>query len=104
MFCYVFRKESATIRAVFPYPNVVMSILVQVCSMENCVNVFYIKHILVTHFMSLLSQRVMEDRIPSLLEKLLVKPSLLHPPPTKQGGLLLVSTETGCICSFSMDE
>ncbi|PWA65603.1 exocyst complex component Sec10-like protein [Artemisia annua] len=56
------RKESATIRAVFPYPNDVMSILVQ---------------------------RVMEDRIPSLLEKLLVKPSLLHPPPTKQGGLLL---------------
>ncbi|GJX48916.1 exocyst complex component SEC10-like protein, partial [Tanacetum coccineum] len=32
---------------------------------------------------------VMEDRIPSLLEKLLVKPSLLNPPPTKQGGLLL---------------
>ncbi|PWA76649.1 transcription repressor MYB5 [Artemisia annua] len=61
-------KGSATIRAVFPYPNDVMSILVQ---------------------------RVMEDRIPSLLEKLLVKPSLLHPPPTKQGGLLLVSTETG---------
>ncbi|GJR72395.1 exocyst complex component SEC10A-like protein [Tanacetum coccineum] len=56
------RKESAIIRAVFPCPNDVMSILVQ---------------------------RVMEDRIPSLLEKLLVKPSLLNPPPTKQGGLLL---------------
>ncbi|CAH1412011.1 unnamed protein product [Lactuca virosa] len=56
------RKESATIRAVFPSPNDVMSILVQ---------------------------RVMEDRIPNLLEKLLVKPSLLNPPPMKQGGLLL---------------
>ncbi|KAM0035531.1 putative exocyst complex component Sec10 [Helianthus debilis subsp. tardiflorus] len=43
------RKESSTIRTVFPCPNDVMSILVQ---------------------------RVMEDRIPNLLEKLLVKPSL----------------------------
>ncbi|XP_071691097.1 exocyst complex component SEC10a-like [Rutidosis leptorrhynchoides] len=55
------RKESATIRAVFPCPNDVMSILVQ---------------------------RVMEDRIPNLLEKLLVKPSLVNPPLMKQGGLL----------------
>ncbi|KAI3701263.1 hypothetical protein L2E82_45914 [Cichorium intybus] len=57
------RKESATIRAVFPSPNDVMSILVQ---------------------------RVMEDRIPNLLEKLLVKPSLINPPPMKQGGGLLL--------------
>ncbi|XP_024993093.1 exocyst complex component SEC10a-like [Cynara cardunculus var. scolymus] len=56
------RKESATIRAVFPFPNDVMSILVQ---------------------------RIMEDRVPKLLEKLLVKPSLTNPPPMKQGGLLL---------------
>ncbi|KAI3829255.1 hypothetical protein L1987_03374 [Smallanthus sonchifolius] len=56
------RKESAAIRTVFPCPNDVMSILVQ---------------------------RVMEDRIPNLLEKVLVKPSLVNPPPTKQGGLLL---------------
>ncbi|KAI3746449.1 hypothetical protein L6452_08883 [Arctium lappa] len=56
------RKESATIRAVFPSPNDVMAILVQ---------------------------RIMEDRVPKLLEKLLVKPSLANPPPTKQGGLLL---------------
>ncbi|KAI3711559.1 hypothetical protein L1987_70098 [Smallanthus sonchifolius] len=56
------RKESVTIRTVFPCPNDVMSILVQ---------------------------RVMEDRIPNLLEKLLVKPSLVNPPPAKQGGLLL---------------
>ncbi|KAL8263609.1 hypothetical protein R6Q59_021739 [Mikania micrantha] len=56
------RKESATIRTVFPCPNDVMSILVQ---------------------------RVMEDRIPNLLEKLLVKPSLVNPPHIKQGGLLL---------------
>ncbi|KAL4567040.1 hypothetical protein LXL04_022611 [Taraxacum kok-saghyz] len=57
------RKESATIRAVFPSPNDVMSILVQ---------------------------RVMEDRVPQLLEKLLVKPSLINPPPMKQGGGLLL--------------
>ncbi|KAF5774676.1 putative exocyst complex component Sec10 [Helianthus annuus] len=56
------RKESSTIRTVFPCPNDVMSILVQ---------------------------RVMEDRIPNLLEKLLVKPSLVNPPPMRQGGLLL---------------
>ncbi|KAK9068325.1 hypothetical protein SSX86_012436 [Deinandra increscens subsp. villosa] len=56
------RKESSTIRTVFPCPDDVMSILVQ---------------------------RVMEDRIPNLLEKLLVKPSLINPPPTRQGGLLL---------------
>ncbi|KAJ9539389.1 hypothetical protein OSB04_032122 [Centaurea solstitialis] len=56
------RKEAATIMAVFPSPNDVMSILVQ---------------------------RVMEDRVPKLLEKLLVKPSLVHPPPMGEGGLLL---------------
>ncbi|GKD47789.1 exocyst complex component SEC10, partial [Tanacetum coccineum] len=56
------RKESATIMAVFPSPNDVMSILVQ---------------------------RVMEDRVPKLLEKLLVKPSLVNPPPMAEGGLLL---------------
>lgn len=56
------RKEAATITAVFPSPNDVMSILVQ---------------------------RVMEDRVPKLLEKLLVKPSLVHPPPMGEGGLLL---------------
>ncbi|KAM0064848.1 putative exocyst complex component Sec10 [Helianthus debilis subsp. tardiflorus] len=56
------RKESSTIRTVFPCPNDVMSILVQ---------------------------RVMEDRIPNLPEKLLVKPSLVNPPPMGQGGLLL---------------
>lgn len=56
------RRESATIMAVFPSPNDVMSILVQ---------------------------RVMEDRVPKLLEKLLVKPSLVNPPPMAEGGLLL---------------
>ncbi|KAL6502468.1 Exocyst complex component 5 [Orobanche hederae] len=56
------RKEAATITAVFPSPNDVMSILVQ---------------------------RVLEDRIPKLLEKLLVKPSLLNPPPIEEGGLIL---------------
>ncbi|MFS7920274.1 putative exocyst complex component Sec10 [Helianthus anomalus] len=48
--------------AVFPSPNDVMSSLVQ---------------------------RVMEDRVPKLLEKLLLKPSLVHPPPMGEGGLLL---------------
>ncbi|KAL8114109.1 exocyst complex component SEC10b [Apium graveolens] len=56
------RKEAATITAVFPSPNDVMSILVQ---------------------------RVMEDRVPKLLEKLLEKPSLSSPPPVEEGGLLL---------------
>ncbi|MFS7988004.1 putative exocyst complex component Sec10 [Helianthus anomalus] len=31
----------------------------------------------------------MEDRIPNLLEKLLVNPSFVNPPPMRQGGLLL---------------
>ncbi|GFP80072.1 exocyst complex component sec10 [Phtheirospermum japonicum] len=56
------RKEAATITAVFPSPNDVMSILVQ---------------------------RVLEDRVPKLLEKLLVKPSLLNPPSMEEGGLIL---------------
>ncbi|XP_051132725.1 exocyst complex component SEC10b [Andrographis paniculata] len=56
------RKEAATIRAVFPSPNDVMSILVQ---------------------------RVMEDRVPKLLDKLLNKPSLHNPPPMEEGGLIL---------------
>ncbi|KAH6813435.1 exocyst complex component sec10 [Perilla frutescens var. frutescens] len=55
------RKEAATITAVFPSPNDVMLILVQ---------------------------RVLEDRIPKLLEKLLVKPSLLNPPRMEEGGLI----------------
>ncbi|KMT12603.1 hypothetical protein BVRB_5g098420 [Beta vulgaris subsp. vulgaris] len=56
------RKESATIMAVFPSPNEVMAILVQ---------------------------RVLEQRVTALLDKLLQKPSLLHPPPLEEGGLLV---------------
>lgn len=56
------RKEAATITAVFPSPNDVMSILVQ---------------------------RVLEDRVPKLLEKLLDRPSLVNPPPMEEGGLIL---------------
>ncbi|XP_004306734.1 PREDICTED: exocyst complex component SEC10 [Fragaria vesca subsp. vesca] len=56
------RKEAATITAVFPSPNEVMSILVQ---------------------------RVLEQRITALLDKLLVKPSLVNLPPMEEGGLLL---------------
>ncbi|GMH05720.1 hypothetical protein Nepgr_007560 [Nepenthes gracilis] len=56
------RKESATIMAVFPSPNEVMAILVQ---------------------------RVLEQRVTALLDKLLQKPSLLNPPPMEEGGLLL---------------
>ncbi|CAI9095527.1 OLC1v1031508C2 [Oldenlandia corymbosa var. corymbosa] len=56
------RKEAATITAVFPSPNDVMSILVQ---------------------------RVLEDRVPKLLEKLLIKPSLVNPPAMEEGGLIL---------------
>ncbi|XP_070052790.1 exocyst complex component SEC10b-like [Nicotiana tomentosiformis] len=56
------RKEATTIAAVFPSPKDVMSILVQ---------------------------RVLEDRVPKLLEKLLQKPSLVNPPSMEEGGLVL---------------
>ncbi|PSS03999.1 Exocyst complex component like [Actinidia chinensis var. chinensis] len=56
------RKEAATITAVFPSPNDVMSILVQ---------------------------RVLEQRVTTLLDKLLIKPSLVNPPTMEEGGLLL---------------
>ncbi|CAN6566191.1 unnamed protein product [Malus baccata var. baccata] len=56
------RKEAATVMAVFPSPNEVMSILVQ---------------------------RVLEQRVSALLDKLLVKPSLVNLPPMEEGGLLL---------------
>ncbi|KAL0008423.1 hypothetical protein SO802_009925 [Lithocarpus litseifolius] len=56
------RKEAATIMAVFPSPNEVMAILVQ---------------------------RVLEQRVTALLDKLLVKPSLVNLPPMEEGGLLL---------------
>lgn len=55
-------KEAATIMAVFPSPNDVMSILVQ---------------------------RVLEQRVTAILDKLLVKPSLVNLPPVEEGGLLL---------------
>lgn len=55
------RKESATIMAVFPSPNEVMAILVQ---------------------------RVLEQRVTALLDKLLEKPSLMNPPPIEEGGIL----------------
>ncbi|XP_043714993.1 exocyst complex component SEC10b-like isoform X2 [Telopea speciosissima] len=56
------RQEAATVMAVFPSPNDVMSILVQ---------------------------RVLEQRVTALLDKLLMKPSLVNLPPVEQGGLLL---------------
>ncbi|KAK4804121.1 hypothetical protein SAY86_003938 [Trapa natans] len=56
------RKEAATITAVFPSPNDVMSILVQ---------------------------RVLEQRVTALLDKLLMKPSLVNLPHMEEGGLLL---------------
>jgi len=56
------RKEAATIMAVFPSPDAVMSILVQ---------------------------RVLEQRVSAVLDKFLPKPSLANPPPMEEGGLLL---------------
>ncbi|XP_020571289.1 exocyst complex component 5 [Phalaenopsis equestris] len=56
------RKESATIQAVFPSANDVMSILVQ---------------------------RVLEQRVTTILDKLLIKPSLVNLPPVEHGGLLI---------------
>eukprot|EP00252_Welwitschia_mirabilis_P014977 TRINITY_DN33064_c0_g1_i1.p1 TRINITY_DN33064_c0_g1~~TRINITY_DN33064_c0_g1_i1.p1 ORF type:complete len:834 (-),score=193.38 TRINITY_DN33064_c0_g1_i1:189-2690(-) len=56
------RKEAATVTAVFPSPDAVMSILVQ---------------------------RVLEQRVSAVLDRLLPKPSLANPPPIEEGGLLL---------------
>ncbi|KAF7801284.1 exocyst complex component SEC10b [Senna tora] len=56
------RKEAATITAVFPSPNEVMSILVQ---------------------------RVLEQRVTAVLDRLLMKPSLVKLPSMEEGGLLL---------------
>ncbi|XP_010453306.1 PREDICTED: exocyst complex component SEC10 [Camelina sativa] len=56
------RKEAATITAVFPAPNEVMAILVQ---------------------------RVLEQRVTGILDKILAKPSLMSPPSVQEGGLLL---------------
>lgn len=44
----------------------------------------------------------MEDRVPKLLEKLLVKPSLVHPPPMGEGGLLLVSLLNSHLCLYKV--
>ncbi|KAL4199583.1 hypothetical protein AMTRI_Chr03g51900 [Amborella trichopoda] len=56
------RKEAAIIMAVFPSPDEVMAILVQ---------------------------RVLEQRVTAILDKLLLKPSLVNLPPVEDGGLLL---------------
>jgi len=53
------RKEAATVSAVFPSPDAVMAILVQ---------------------------RVMEQRVFAVLDKLLPKPSLTNPIPMEEGG------------------
>lgn len=45
-------------------------------------------------------QRVLEQRVTALLDKLLVKPSLVNLPPMEEGGLLLVSRLT-MFCFFS---
>jgi len=39
---------------------------------------------------SMYMQRVLEQRVTALLDKLLVKPSLVNLPPMEEGGLLLV--------------
>lgn len=41
---------------------------------------------------SLNMQRVLEQRVTALLDKLLVKQSLVNLPPMEEGGLILVST------------
>ncbi|KAF8658359.1 hypothetical protein HU200_059407 [Digitaria exilis] len=55
------RKEATTITAVFPSPNEVMAILVQ---------------------------RVLEQRVTTILDRILIKPSLASLPPLEEGGLL----------------
>lgn len=108
--CYIFivcsadtvRKEAATIMAVFPSPNDVMSILVQaryislsipqfsiLCFKQECSTYLHC-----IWFYDLLLQRVLEQRVTALLDKLLVKPSLVNLPPIEEGGLLLVGGPT----------
>ncbi|KAK8456887.1 hypothetical protein SEVIR_3G090600v4 [Setaria viridis] len=58
------RREATTITAVFPSPNEVMAILVQ---------------------------RVLEQRVTTILDRILIKPSLASLPPLEEGGLLQVS-------------
>lgn len=55
------RKEASIISAVFPNPDAAMSLLVQ---------------------------RVLEQRVGSILERILPKPSLSYPPSMEEGGLL----------------
>ncbi|CAL4911040.1 unnamed protein product [Urochloa decumbens] len=55
------RKEATTITAVFPSPNEVMAILVQ---------------------------RVLEQRVTTILDRILIKPSLASLPPLEEGSLL----------------
>ncbi|GBG59446.1 hypothetical protein CBR_g38471 [Chara braunii] len=55
------KMEAKTIKAVFPSPNAVMALLVQ---------------------------RVLEERVAAVIDRILVKPSLANPPPVEQGGLL----------------
>ncbi|GJM87660.1 hypothetical protein PR202_ga03637 [Eleusine coracana subsp. coracana] len=55
------KREATTITAVFPSPNEVMAILVQ---------------------------RVLEQRVTTILDRLLIKPSLASLPPLEEGGLL----------------
>lgn len=45
-------------------------------------------------------QRVLEQRITALLDRLLVKPSLVNLPPMEEGGLLLVSSTTRAVPSL----
>ena len=44
---------------------------------------------------SMYVQRVLEQRVTALLDKLLVKPSLVNLPPMEEGGLLLVCRIAG---------
>lgn len=52
----------------------------------------FIKTKIVIVFLVFCMQRVLEQRITALLDKLLVKPSLVNLPSVEEGGLLLVST------------
>lgn len=88
------RKEAVTITTVFPSPNDVMSILVQVCCKLSSM-LFILRFCNTTNIRQLnycsCIQRVLEQRVTGLLDRLLIKPSLVDLPPIKQGGLLQVS-------------
>jgi hypothetical protein len=84
-----------------------MFLLYFICFTSSCSNCklhsFFLCEFIFMMF-SMYVQRVLEQRVTALLDKLLVKPSLVNLPPMEEGGLLLVcriawSTVSSCCVS-----